>query len=646
VNSLLIGQLKAYSRLPALLVLFSFPFLSIQTVSAKAKGKSASSSSSNSTSLSPEALGAKAFLEDLLAKRYSQELSTMIDHNSFSLGAQLELQDLPPQVPLIAPAPLPEKNALDLDPLSDMMLGSLDPDLLLKSYVGSQASPVDHPPAVQRLLSTFRIRSVTVSVGLKEDLAPQTKIEVEQWLTKRVTSEFGKSGKGSVTLISAPAKKHDDPGQKNYLELLDQFQGLAGQLALALAIVMGFLLWRGASGGVGADAGASGSRSAEDASDFRALQDAAAEVAADNAKANEKVRITEHEEILTATRDIDSLSKHLVELVPRLSTHFNDVVRNWCHMGDAGRLRLACFAEVAGRETGKLPIPIDAIQDVQRIFAKMPEVPILEKRDALQKAYWDLLSTLNLGSESLSQPFAYLDGANLNMVNRVLMGQNPKLRTVVSLYMNDEMRGRYIKGLSVKAKKEMLTSASELFEIRADELEEFDRSVLTRVDPPRGQEIVPLELSFNKVVSSLSILEKIAYLPDLKGDAIDEYKRSVPSIAFLSEWPDEKLKILFMGISADEMIGYLRVRPDLKERFLALTSMMVGEIASDELSRPDKSNQQDREKALEFLAQRLDDMVQQGDLSLTEIFGSSQPDVAHQQDESNTDELNETKNVA
>lgn len=41
-------------------------------------------------SLKPEALGAKALLEDLLVKRYSQELAVLVKKETFNLGATIE----------------------------------------------------------------------------------------------------------------------------------------------------------------------------------------------------------------------------------------------------------------------------------------------------------------------------------------------------------------------------------------------------------------------------------------------------------------------------------------------------------------------------------------------------------------------------
>ena len=573
-------------------------------------------------SLSPDALGAKAFLEDLLARRYTQELSTLVDREQFSLGAQLDL------IPVASPV-LQTPKPTDSEPLNDLMLGSLDADQLLKGYMGV----AEEKPA-SKLLDHFRIKSVNVSVGLKADLNPQIKAEVEGWLKKRLSAEFGGAGKGAVTFIKTLEKPKDvaqEPKVKTIYDWLGEFQSLAGQIVISLAILIGVILYRLLSrgeGGLAADANGMGS--SEDSSDLAALQRAAAEVQADNDKDLQADLEFDSAERVRANNDIESLKSRIIELVPRLSGYLEDVVRNWCHMGENGKLRLACFAEAAGKETGKLPIPVDALPDVQKIFARMPEIHPRDKRESLEKAYWDLLSVLNLGSDSLSTPFAYLDGLNLSMVNKVLMEQNPKLRTVVSLYMTNDLRQRYLKSLSMDAKREILESAAGLSEIRAEELETLDRSLLLKLNPTREQEIVALEMTLPKIVAALTPSEEIMLLAQMKGPAIEEYKRTTASLAFLAEWPDDKIRIVFMGMTPDELISFLRVRPDLQERCLSMASMMVGEIARDELSRPDKTSATDKDKALEFFTTRIKGLVQSGEINLMEVFGPVPTATTHQ----------------
>jgi flagellar motor switch protein FliG len=573
-----------------------------------------------SASMNPDALGAKAFLEGLLVRRYSLELATLVDRDAFTLGAQLELTPVAPLAP-----PLREVKPPDFDPYTDLMLGTIDADQLLKSVV----APVDERTVAQKFMENFRIRSVVMSVGLSEDLNSNVKSEVAQWLKRRLSAEFGGAAKSTVTIIKkVPDKKVLEKVPKDWMEWAIQYQNLAGQILLAITILAGVFLWQllakllGTSGAVASDpdTGANGETS-EDASDFASLAEAAKELQAEQDEEDQHARDQDEKDRFRTRRDIESLGERLREIMPKMAGSLEEVIRQWCNMGDPGRLRLVCFAEVVFRDSGKLPIPVDALPEVQKVFARMPEIDIVEKREALEKAYWDLLSTLNLGSDSLKQPFSYVENVGLTTIRKVLMDQNPRLRTLVSLYMTKDMRNRYVKSMSQEGKKELLVQAGLLTEIQSEELESMDRGLMGRIKPTVGHEIVSLGMAFSKIVETLTITEEITLLADLQTPGVEEFKRTRPSLAFLGQWPDDHLKILMMGLTPDELVSFLRVRTDLKDRMLGLASMMVAEIAREELQTPDKQPAAETEKAIEFFSQRLQGMVEQNEIILTDVFG-------------------------
>ena len=185
--------------------------------------------------LFPETLGAKAFLEDLLVRRYRQELSTIVDPLHIQLGARLELLR-------IQSKPIDQKkeiqNPSEIQPISDLMLGTLDPEDILKSY----SSPSENLIAKQ-FLEDYRIKNVAISVGIKETLPESTKKMVEDWLNDRIKKEFGKIGKGTVSIIRAPLEpKAPTETPKLPVDWLNQFQNLAGQIVLAIAFLIGIIL--------------------------------------------------------------------------------------------------------------------------------------------------------------------------------------------------------------------------------------------------------------------------------------------------------------------------------------------------------------------------------------------------------------------
>ncbi|CAN5679714.1 hypothetical protein BH10BDE1_BH10BDE1_17340 [soil metagenome] len=562
------------------------------------------------TALAPEALSAKALLEDMLARRYTQGLATKVDKQSFSISAELDLTEIRKA------EPKPLAGTGETEPISDLMLGMLDPETLMKN------SP-DDKVAVQKFLDNYKIKTVEVHVGLSEALAPEVKAEVEKWLTDRLTSEFGKTGKGAVDFIKLPTVKIPQIAPKTLWDWLSQFQSLAGQLALAIALILGVLLWQMLTPRASSEVNQNGdSKNLVEAplggSGAGAGSAASAAAATAEKEKVEREKIARDE--ITASEDIVRITERLNELLPKVGKDIESVMRSWCQMGEPGWLKVATFAEAVGKGMGKLPIPVDALTEVSKVFSRMTEVTVSEKRDVLQKSYWDLLTVLNLGPSALDQPFGYLGGFNIGMVSQVLLEQNPKMKTVVSLFMPPDLRMKYMAGLSMEAKKELLESAAGMSEIPSDELRALDGNLMSMFKPTNKKDVVPLEMTLTKLVAALTPVEEILLLSGMKGKAVDEFKLSSPSLAFLGEWPDDKLSILLSQASPDELSAYGRVRPDLKDRLLALAPAMTAEMVGEELARPDRSNIKDKGVWIESFAKRLKTMVLSKELNLDEIF--------------------------
>lgn len=551
----------------------------------------------SATALSAEALSAKALLEELIVKRYGSELATLIPKDFFTMGSTLDLTYIDPNK---RPAPQEEQ------PLNDLMLGTLDPEALMKKFSDGDARDV-----VKGVLNNYRIKTVKISVGLKEEKTTERKAQVEKWLSDRIASEFGKNGSGVVNVVTYPEVK---PEPKGFWDLLTQLQSLAGQIILALALLLGTVLWKVMSGG----------KSASDAMSVNMNgQLAGASGGADSAKQSELAVSLENKkkENETYAKEIDALSSRLVALMPKLSKDFENVVRSWCQQGEQGQFKLVCFAEAVGREIGRLPIPVDAVSNVTKIFARMNETGLKEKKAALEKAYWDLLSVLNLGAEALAQPFSYLGGVNVDTVNQVLMDQNPKMRTLVSLFIPSDLRDRYMRGLDIDKKREILESAAQLSTIPATELKSMDTSLSAKLNRKgSGEDLVPLDMSIQKIVGSLTRVEEITLLAGMSGYAIQAYKRVTASLAFLHEWPDDLLSLLVSRSTVDELVALSRIRQDMKDRLLGLCPPMTATMATDELNREDKFSESDKNVLLQNLRERLESMVENKEVDLERIF--------------------------
>jgi hypothetical protein len=578
------------------------------------------------TALAPDALSAKALLEDLLARRFSQNLSTRLERSMFSVSAELDLQAVPRQTE----RPKPVEGSGEQEPISDLSLGMLDPEALLKNF----APPGQQQEFAKQFLEGFKIRKVAVSVGLSETVPQEARTEIEKWLTERVNSEFGKVGKGTVTTIRvAPQRPVEIAPPKTPWDLLSQFQSLAGQLVMALAIILGVLLWgilsprkQPSLSAVPSDASAASKSAASSGVGTGVVPGLSEE---------EKQRLEDEREARQeqiASAGVESTRLKILEVLPKVNQHLESILRAWSQGGETGWRKIATISEVVGKDLGKLPIPVDAVADIQRTFTKMAGVKAQEKFDILQKSYWDLLTVLNIGPSALEQPFGYLGGMNIGMVSQVLMEQNPKMRTIVSLFMPTELRSKFMKTMSLEAKRELLVAAAGMSEIPTEELKNFDRGLMSKFRSDEKSDVVPLEMTLNKLVEALDPSEQIVLLAGMQGQAAEEFRRTTPSLAFLSEWPEEALGALLAQASTDEVVALCRVRPDLKERVLKCAPQLTVAMVDDELAGPDRMSAKDKGVWIEALTKRLRTLVMTKALVLDEIFPITSNTISLNQD--------------
>ncbi len=567
--------------------------------------------------LNPEELSAKSYLEDLLVHRYTQSLATIVDRQGFSIGAQLQLTDAPKAK--LKEEKKPAATAISDTP-DDLLLGTLDPEQLIKQY-----NLPDEKAAIVGVLASKRIKTVSMFVGLREDLGEPVKADVQKWLTAKLTGEFGKTAKGEVSFVKVlPEKKPDVAplAPKQWWDWLNQFQQLASQLLLAFAVLFGIILWRFTTSKASVNTNNTG-----DSPDIKLKADG---LGAGGVGGTSTVKTIEQEQQeayakqeALAMESVQSLSQKLINLVPRLTNDFERIVRAWCQGGEEGKYKLACFAEAVGRDVGRLPIPVDSMKDIGKIFARMSKLSAKDKSEYLEKVYWDLVGVLNLGPEILAQPFGYLSGVDSTIINKMLMDQNPKMKTLVSLYLPDEVRRKFLKPLQADQKMELLENAAQLSEIAADDLESMNRTIFSKLNLGVVKDMIPLQMTLEKIVNSLSVREEIEMLGHVKGQGILEYRRKYPSLAFLDQWPDGALGTLLSRMQADQVTEYLRLKPEMKDRVIGIAPPMLAEIVADELTREDKMREDDKTRVLESLAALVKKMYDDKDLDLSTIFPDS-----------------------
>lgn len=596
------------------------------TTSAKIKnlaGK-ASKTEANSDSAIAGNISAKAFLEDLMTRRYSQALSTFVDKQAFTLGVQLQMADATSKDKKI------EKPNSEI-PL-DLMLGTLDPEKIMDQY-GLDSEKVN----VLSFLKTKQIKEVLVSVGLREDLGPTTKTDVQKWLNARLSKEFGGFGKSEINFVKEiipKAVKAPIEQEKKWWDWLLQFQQLASEFLIALAIIVGILLWRMTGGkstaavdsGAGATAApmpsapASSGSASDSAADSGAAGDEASAGKKSSVGAGLAVGASDHDSL----DSLDSLGKKINGTVGKISKDLPQILRYWCQAGATGHMKVACLAEIVNEEFGQLPIPAESLAAVAQQFATMTTVSEQVKIETYKQIYWDLASTLNLGVEVLNQPFGYLTNIDESTIRPVLMVENPRMQTLVTLFMPESLRQDYIKPLSEEEKFKLLQNAAEISSIAAEELRQSDDSLLVKLTGGAVEKNqVALNMTIEKILTSFTAMEEMNLLAKVTGPIVESYKRKNASIAFIHEWNEDGIKALMAQISPDEALAYLRTRPEMTQKMLQFAPPLTAELLGEELKGEDKMKVEEKNAALTALSKLVKVLVERKDINLAAQFLNS-----------------------
>ena len=557
--------------------------------------------------LSAEAISAKTILEELISRRYSQGISTFVDRQFFTVGAQLVLAEHPKPTPApsASPGKKPEVTRAEALP-GDLLLGSLDIEEILKATT-TPITP-ELRDQIDEFVRKYDIKNVNLSVGLKSSLGEEVKAKTDAWLKDRTKAEFGTFGVASVTFLSDPIEK-----KKEFIDHLNQFQGLAGQLALAFAILVGMILWGifSSKQNQSADVEASGAGAGAGAGASQTM----------NTKENTILEKKNAEEI-KFNQAIKEYHQKLLGLLPKITKECEAVIRSWCEAGNEGMTKLVCFAEAMGGEMGRIPVPADSVAALTQAFTKMPEMPLKEKYDALVKIYWDLMMVVNLGSEPLDRPFAYLSTMKSNILGDVLINQNSKMKTLVALFMPDALRGQYLSDQNEEAKLEFLRQALDMGEMPVDEFKGYNNSLKTSLSGggKSNKDVVVIDSALLKIVKALNPVDEIMLLGKMEGPGIFQFKRKYASLAFLHEWPDDRLKALLSKAMPDEVVAYLQVKMSQQDRIIGLCPPMTAEVALDDLDRNRVGSETEQFSKLVSFTERLNQMVASGEISLETIF--------------------------
>ncbi|MCB0413336.1 MAG: hypothetical protein KDD50_03325 [Bdellovibrionales bacterium] len=537
---------------------------------------------------SGDLIAASGYLERLIVEKYSSDLSTQVEKDQFQISAKIKLAKVKSK----------EQNK---NPINDLQLTYLNPEELYKKYSLETDQNANY-------WQKFRIVSIEFFLGLKDSLGEQTKKEIQEWVQKRISTDFGRLGKISANSIKEPEKLAEP--EKGPLQWAKELQGLLGNALLGLALILGVLLWKILMGG-----SAASSDSTVNVANKLEMQNKEGED-------HTLTKLTDVEES-ALTGKVEKLRSQIKDILPKLSGDIPFVVSEWCQRGIDGITQVAFFAEVAGESVGKIDVPLEFRDQIKDIFKSVKDADSDVKFKNYNEIYWDLLAVINLGSDVLHQPFSFASKASTDRVNEVLMENSLEMQTIVSFFLPEEKRKTLIEGFDESKKLELLRQAAQLSEISESELLKLENQIAPSFESASSEKMIAMKTTLGKIIESLSLLETCTLLEKIEGEAMVEYKKHSPSLAFLSEWPDDALSTLFKVANTEELANFLQIRKDLQERCLTLVPPMTKAILSDDLKKPSSLKESEKEELLSGLLEKMKSLIANGEVDLERIFAKT-----------------------
>jgi hypothetical protein len=526
-----------------------------------------------------DVISVKAALEDMLVRRYAQELSAIVSYERFNVGARFEL---------IVVDDKDKRRTANDDNYTDLDLGYLDADTLFDRYSNIEDAGTVSP------LAKYAIKSVTINIGVQQSMGEQIRKSVDDWVQTRIKEEFGNIAKAQVQFIKS---ENSNPST---LDRIVQMQGLVGQLILALAILLGVILWRLLSGGSSKSEPLQSAVNIESKTEMKAGEGLGGEA---SAAAQQKAQ-----EVILENK-ISNMTFQVKELAPKLVDQLEPLITQWCDQGEEGLMQIACFAEISGSVIGSLPIPKEHKKKMGDVFAKMAELNLERQLDITTKTYWDLVAALNLGTDALHRPFSFLGNTTFGTVNQVLLGNDADIQTVVSLYMPDSMRKNYFSKLENDKKVELLNTAAKLSTISQQKLKDIETQIAPYFEEKVDETDVSMSMTLNKLIDSMNLVDACKLLTKVEGPMVEEYKLKHPHIGFFAHWTVAAQETLIKKASNDELMAYMRIMPDMIPVVLELVSPRAKQIIEDDMSRTDTKPEAEKEKLLQSLNNKLLNLV-------------------------------------
>lgn len=549
----------------------------------------------------PELIEVKSRLEDSIAKRYRERIATRIPTELFNVAVQATIKIKEDDTNLKS---TPKEASNPKPDLPDINLGIIE-SIAVGDSTLTETSEFSKIP--KSFLERVEVKKIEIIVGLSPKLGEEYKTTFKPWLSTTVKGDFGSIGSIKVadlapmpmeeTTESAPPER---PRVLTFEEKFGNYQNAIGLGVFSLILLIALLLFKFLP-----------SRDMKEQVNLslriQEMKDSQLRLQNTTGKGAIEAKKSEKQEIqLNANLLFDSFREHQkkVALIALSSPGIADqVLDRWFEEGTEGRKKVASLVDCVlthygnnssniplSRASWNLPERIKNDKELPSIFTAFSGYSLLEKTALVEKTYWDLLSVKTLGDKLTSLPFASMAQLPASKIQKVLSKQDKKVQSLTILHLPQEKMEEVVSGLSFEEKKNMIVEAFAIPKMKPQEIEMADQSLkfLIKKEESVDDGLVEIQSMIPNMLMCLSPLEEIQLIQQILPTLSDQghfIKRSYPSLAFISQWPEEKLKHFLTGVQPNDILALVKSIPEATEVINSVIPNRTQTILKDSLNR-------------------------------------------------------------
>jgi hypothetical protein len=528
--------------------------------------------------------------------------------------------------------PKPEKKKELPDSASGMELGSIDVREIIESYQNEITELKLYKEKLQpeRKEPQFNVTRIEVVVGLSDKYDDVYMAQFKQWIVKRIQYDYGRNALATVNkqksapIVEIPKKPLEPLTWREFIPYL-------GYALLGLAFILAaWLLGRGLTKlGQGAknfviehknpfSLEHSQNQKLESKTELKHLLEDNRVSPSTEGDADEHLK----EKSVGQSAQEDELVGKIIYLCLELNRGVNELVRIWLDNGNDGYLKTAVLIdtivtlkEKVSAETSAASINLKANQSAEtsaaiarlsipldddlttsygvnlsEAYSQAAQMQVDEKKQYLDKIYWDLLQLRTLGVKNMRKPFDYLQAMSDVDFNEAMKFQADEAKALALMFGDQTKRKNYFSSIQGDEKEKIVQIMIGLSQISKKQIWDFDAAVKVKLISSSlnlSENFVNLLPRTMEMLGSLGAVDEIKMLrkvcttlPD-QGTAI---KQQHATLAFIDEWHEPYVTRLVKIASSSELVNLIHVIPEARESVLIVCPDKVRMMVIDDLN--------------------------------------------------------------